>query len=222
MSADDDPRDELLGLVGDLRQQLERHARAGSWGVPAARSARSASVVNEAASTSLDTVDDAELAGAPRRSLAQVRAELGECTRCNLSITRDKIVFGVGAENAPLVFVGEAPGADEDRAGEPFVGPAGQLLDKMIVAMGWRRQEVYIANVLKCRPPGNRNPAPAEVATCRPFLDGQLRALAPRIVVARSVAFNTLSASQPLGQAMPTFTGYSVVGVRLIGSPCRK
>jgi uracil-DNA glycosylase family 4 len=138
-------------------------------------------------------LDDAAAPAAPRRSLAQVRADLGECTRCALSTSRHSIVFGVGAEHAPLVFVGEAPGADEDRLGEPFVGRAGELLDKMILAMGWRRQDVYIANVLKCRPPNNRTPTADEIAACRPFLDAQLRSLAPRIVVALGrPAANTL------------------------------
>ena len=92
-------------------------------------------------------------------------------------------VFGVGPALAPLMFIGEAPGADEDRQGEPFVGRAGELLDKMIEAMGWGRGDVYIANVLKCRPPGNRNPEPDEVAACRPFLDAQIAAVRPRIIV---------------------------------------
>src|SRR6185436_5222559 len=114
-----------------------------------------------------------------RRTLAQIREELGECTRCKLHTTRRKIVFGVGAEDAPLMFVGEAPGEQEDRRGEPFVGPAGELLDRMIEAMGWTRQTVYIANTTKCRPPGNRNPQPDELAQCTPFLDAQIRAIAP-------------------------------------------
>jgi uracil-DNA glycosylase len=93
-------------------------------------------------------------------------------------------VFGVGAEDAPLMFVGEAPGEQEDKRGEPFVGPAGELLDKMIEAMGWRRQDVYITNILMCRPPGNRNPQPDEVAQCSPFLHSKIAAIAPRMIVA--------------------------------------
>jgi uracil-DNA glycosylase family 4 len=113
-----------------------------------------------------------------------VRAELGDCQRCKLSASRNKIVFGAGAEDAQLVFIGEAPGADEDRTGEPFVGRAGQLLDKMIEAMGRSRRTVYISNLLKCRPPNNRNPEADEAAACRPFLVAQLEVLAPRIIVA--------------------------------------
>jgi DNA polymerase len=115
--------------------------------------------------------------------LKVVREELGDCTRCGLSRGRKQIVFGVGNPNAHLVFVGEAPGADEDEQGEPFVGKAGQLLTKMIEAMGYTREDVYICNVIKCRPPGNRNPEPDEVAACEPFLKRQLAAIRPRMIV---------------------------------------
>ena len=117
-------------------------------------------------------------------TLAQVRADLGDCTRCKLHTGRQNIVFGDGSPTAALMFVGEGPGANEDAQGVPFVGEAGQLLDKMIVAMGWRRQDVYIANIVKCRPPGNRNPEADEIASCEPFLDGQLTAIRPRVLVA--------------------------------------
>jgi len=123
----------------------------------------------------------AESAEAPE--LDAVRRDLGECTRCRLSQARKQIVFGEGNPNARVVFVGEGPGADEDRTGRPFVGRAGQLLDKMIQSVGWQREDVYICNVVKCRPPGNRNPELDEVATCRPFLERQLRAIRPRAIV---------------------------------------
>jgi DNA polymerase len=97
---------------------------------------------------------------------------------------RTQVVFGVGNPNAKLMFVGEAPGADEDRQGEPFVGAAGQLLTKIIEAMGLSRGDVYIANVIKCRPPGNRNPEPVEVATCKPFLLQQIDIIRPKVIVA--------------------------------------
>ncbi len=123
---------------------------------------------------------------APRGAagLGLVREELGDCRRCKLCNTRTNIVFGVGNPDSHLVFVGEAPGADEDAQGEPFVGKAGQLLTKMIEAMGYARGDVYICNVLKCRPPGNRNPEPDEVASCEPFLKKQLGAIRPRMIVA--------------------------------------
>ena len=123
----------------------------------------------------------ADAAGA----LAGIREDLGDCTRCKLyTLGRKQIVFGVGNPSADLMFVGEAPGADEDMQGEPFVGRAGQLLTKIIEAMGFTRKDVYIANVLKCRPPGNRNPEPDEVAQCQPFLFRQIETVQPKVMVA--------------------------------------
>jgi len=118
-------------------------------------------------------------------NLDALRAEIGPCTRCKLhTLGRSQVVFGVGNPNASLMFVGEAPGADEDRLGEPFVGRAGQLLTKIIEAIGLQRSDVYIANVIKCRPPGNRNPEPDEVATCEPFLLRQIDLVQPKVIVA--------------------------------------
>jgi uracil-DNA glycosylase len=117
--------------------------------------------------------------------LAAVRQELGDCTRCKLhGLGRRQIVFGVGNPSADIMFVGEAPGADEDAQGIPFVGKAGQLLTKMIEAMGLRRDEVYIANVLKCRPPNNRDPQPDEVESCEPFLFQQIASVQPKVIIA--------------------------------------
>ena len=116
--------------------------------------------------------------------LWQLRTEIGDCRRCKLCEGRTNLVFGVGNPRAELVFVGEGPGADEDLQGEPFVGKAGQLLTRMIEAMGYRRDEVYICNVVKCRPPGNRNPEPDEIAACEPFLQRQLDAIGPKVIVA--------------------------------------
>ena len=118
------------------------------------------------------------------RTLEQVRGELGDCTRCKLHQGRTTLVFGVGRPDADLMFVGEAPGRDEDQQGEPFVGPAGQLLTKIIEAIGLTRGQVYIANVIKCRPPQNRNPELDEVQTCAPFLFQQMDVIRPRVVVA--------------------------------------
>jgi uracil-DNA glycosylase len=119
-------------------------------------------------------------------TLDELRTFIGPlCTRCKLcTLGRKQVVFGVGHPNADLMFVGEAPGADEDQKGEPFVGRAGQLLTKIIEAIGMTRDDVYIANVIKCRPPGNRNPEPDEVATCEPFLFQQIDLIKPRIIVA--------------------------------------
>jgi DNA polymerase len=118
-------------------------------------------------------------------TLPIVRADLGDCTRCKLhALGRRQIVFGVGNPDADLMFVGEAPGADEDIQGEPFVGRAGQLLTKIIEAIGLRREDVYIANVIKCRPPNNRNPEPDEVEQCEPFLFRQIDTIRPKVIVA--------------------------------------
>jgi uracil-DNA glycosylase len=117
-------------------------------------------------------------------SLDIVRQELGDCLRCSLHGQRKNIVFGEGSPSASLVFVGEAPGADEDAQGRPFVGRAGQLLTKIIEAMKLNRQDVYICNILKCRPPGNRNPKPEEIEVCEPFLIKQLAAIRPKVICA--------------------------------------
>ncbi len=119
----------------------------------------------------------------PAEGLRLIRENLGECTRCRLHEGRNRIVFGEGNPQAPVVFVGEGPGAEEDRTGRPFVGRAGELLTRMIESVGWRREEVYICNIVKCRPPKNRDPAPDEVATCRPFLDRQLLTIRPIVIV---------------------------------------
>ncbi len=119
----------------------------------------------------------------PGETLLKVREDLGECVRCKLHKTRNKIVFGDGSAKAQLVFVGEGPGADEDAQGLPFVGRAGKLLTQMIEAMGLQRSDVYICNVVKCRPPGNRQPEPDEVEKCSPFLFRQLDVLQPKVIV---------------------------------------
>jgi len=121
----------------------------------------------------------------PADALAAIRADIGDCTRCKLHAQgRRQIVFGVGNPDADLMFVGEAPGADEDVQGIPFVGRAGQLLTKIIEAIDLKREDVYIANVIKCRPPGNRNPEQDEVETCEPFLFQQIDAIKPKVIVA--------------------------------------
>ncbi len=127
-------------------------------------------------------------------SLEELAALLEGCTRCGLAQGRRNVVFGEGDPEARLMFVGEGPGAEEDRTGRPFVGQAGQLLDGMIVALGLTRSQVYIANVIKCRPPGNRNPQETEMAACAPFLDRQIELIRPEIIVALGkVAANRLT-----------------------------
>jgi DNA polymerase len=132
----------------------------------------------------------------PVRGLQLIREDIGDCTRCRLHKQgRKQIVFGVGNPQAELMFIGEAPGADEDEQGEPFVGRAGQLLNNMIKAMGLPRQQVYIANIIKCRPPGNRTPERDECETCSPFLMRQIATIKPKVIVALgAVAAKTLLA----------------------------
>jgi uracil-DNA glycosylase len=133
---------------------------------------------------------------------AQLRERVAACTRCGLSGTRTQTVFGVGSPTAEWLVVGEAPGAEEDRQGEPFVGRAGQLLNSMLRAIGLAREQVYIANVLKCRPPHNRDPLPGEITECLPYLERQIALLKPKImlVVGRIAAQNLLRTDAPLGR----------------------
>ncbi len=129
-------------------------------------------------------VDEGGEALCRHETLEEIRAELADCRRCPLCQGRRNIVFGVGSPHARVVFVGEAPGREEDEKGEPFVGEAGRLLDRIIFAMGMQREEVYICNVEKCRPPGNRDPNPEEIAACEPYLKRQLAAIRPQLIVA--------------------------------------
>jgi uracil-DNA glycosylase family 4 len=151
-------------------------------------------------------------------TLARVRDDLGECTRCRLHKHRNKIVFGVGNPKAELVFVGEGPGLDEDVQGIPFVGRAGQLLTQMIEAMGLRREDVYICNVIKCRPPENRTPEKDEIATCSPFLLRQLSVIGPKVVV----CLGNVAAQSLLGthQSISHFRGqwFDFRGSRLLAT----
>jgi DNA polymerase len=193
----------------DLRAHLDYFGELGVEGVsgdvawrrradgtaPAAAAGSAPETAAAAAGSALDVVPPAE-------ALSALRAEIGpECTRCKLhALGRRQVVFGVGSPTASLMFVGEAPGEDEDRQGEPFVGRAGQLLTRIIEAIGLTRQQVYIANVIKCRPPGNRNPEPDEVATCEPFLFQQIAAIQPRVIVAlgKFAAQSLLRSTEPI------------------------
>jgi uracil-DNA glycosylase len=153
----------------------------------------------------------------PVKALKIIREDLGDCTRCVLHKQgRKQIVFGVGNPKAELMFVGEGPGADEDTQGEPFVGRAGQLLNNMIKAMGIAREDVYIANIVKCRPPGNRTPERDECATCSPFLMRQIAAIKPKVIVALgAVAAKTLLAmSASMMQLRGRFYDFRPAGVR--------
>jgi len=165
--------EELRELVAGLRYYLEGEKRLGLEGWP-----RSSSSHSQKASAQPSVSRGATM------SLEAIREELGDCQRCKLHSSRTQIVFGVGSPRAKLVFVGEAPGRDEDLQGEPFVGQAGQLLTKIIQAIELTREEVYITNIIKCRPPGNRNPEPDEIMACEPFLIKQLEVIRPKLICA--------------------------------------
>ncbi len=169
----------------DLREHLKYYRDLGVTGVTTdpvwrERAHPASSTQHEAPALSTQHV-----APSTDTDLDAIRLDIGECTRCKLhTLGRQRIVFGSGNPNAELMFVGEAPGADEDEQGLPFVGKAGQLLTKIIEAIDMKREDVYIANVIKCRPPANRNPEPDEVATCEPFLFRQIDLIKPRVIVA--------------------------------------
>jgi len=150
-------------------------------------------------------------------ALKLIREDLGDCTRCKLHQQgRKQIVFGVGNPQADLMFVGEGPGADEDTQGEPFVGRAGQLLNNMIKAMGIRREDVYIANIVKCRPPGNRTPERDECETCSPFLMRQIAVIKPKVIVALGAvaAKNLLAINAPMSELRGRFYDFMPTGAR--------
>jgi len=148
----------------------------------------------------------------------RLQAQVSACSRCELAHGRTQTVFGVGDTKAELLVIGEAPGAEEDRQGEPFVGRAGQLLNSMLRAMGNPRESVYIANVLKCRPPGNRDPKPEEVANCRPYLQRQVELLRPRLMLAvgRIAAQNLLETDTPIGRLRGQVHRFGTEGTPLI------
>ena len=196
---------EELGVDG-VRLEPSWRTRAHA---PASRTAPVATPQPEVAPPLMASSSDADAPGTPipvfasaADALAAIRVDLGEdCQRCKLhTLGRRQIVFGVGNPSADLMFVGEAPGADEDLKGEPFVGRAGQLLTKIIEAIGLSRQDVYIANVIKCRPPGNRNPEPDEVEQCEPFLFRQIDTIKPAVIVAlgKFAAQSLLRTTEPI------------------------
>ena len=148
----------------------------------------------------------------------ELEALVRECRRCELHQGRTQTVFGVGNREADWLVIGEAPGAEEDRRGEPFVGRAGQLLDAMLKAIGLDRTTVYIANILKCRPPNNRDPRPEEVEQCKPWLDRQIELIRPRIILAvgRVAAQNLLETSQPIGRLRGRVHSYGPEGIPVV------
>ncbi|MEJ2363839.1 MAG: uracil-DNA glycosylase [Deltaproteobacteria bacterium] len=174
-------RRDLAQLAASLRQHLSYQAMVGLEWLPS---------------------ELLPITQAHRETIDEIRVDLGDCIRCRLHSDRTHIVFGEGNPSAQIVLVGEGPGREEDRLGRPFVGPAGKLLDQMISAMGCRRQGVYICNVIKCRPPRNRDPLPDEIDACGPFLRRQLQAIRPQAILALGsfAARFLLSSQQPISR----------------------
>jgi DNA polymerase len=190
-----------------LRQKLADWQRAGVTHVPPGEPL----VPGPAAQAQLPE-SRSELSQAEREQQLAAMADLvSRCVRCQeLALTRRQTVFGVGDPHARVMFIGEAPGAEEDAQGEPFVGRAGQLLDRIIAACGWKRKDIYICNILKCRPPGNRNPAPQEAANCREYLDGQIRLVDPEYIVCWGAvaAQNLLDETAAIGRLRQKWFAY--------------
>jgi uracil-DNA glycosylase len=197
--------DDLSSTFQELREEM-----------PAKKSAAVAKVSNESSLPILISHEEQSVTD-PVAALKLIREDLGDCTRCKLHKQgRKQIVFGVGNPSADLMFVGEGPGADEDMQGEPFVGRAGQLLNNMIKAMGIRREDVYIANVVKCRPPGNRTPERDETETCSPFLMRQIAVVKPKVVVALGAvaAKNLLAMNASMMELRGRFYDFMPTGAR--------
>jgi DNA polymerase len=193
--------------ASSLREYLLALQESGVDGIPAVEAP-----TGDPMPPPLPTAPQAGVAvsGGEHESLDRIRKSLGECQRCKLGKTRTNLVFGVGNPQARLVFVGEGPGGDEDRQGEPFVGEAGQVLNRIIAAMGLKREEVYICNVVKCRPPKNRDPEPDEIVACAPFLLRQLQSVNPEAIVAlgRFAAQTLLETKESISRLRGRFRDY--------------
>jgi uracil-DNA glycosylase len=215
-----DEREELWQLAAGLRRHLETRARAGIHAIP--KTVTKAAVPPMTPSKPTVAAEDnvfiaAEPAVQQAPSLEDLRAAIGDCRRCKLASGRTNLVFGVGNPRANVMFVGEGPGRDEDLKGEPFVGRAGQLLTDIITkGMKLKREDVYIANVVKCRPPGNRDPEPDEVEACEPFLKKQVDLVRPKVIVAlgKFAVQCLLRSKQPITRLRGQWHEYE--GIRLM------
>lgn len=214
-------QNEAQGLVASLRAYLEELQETGVDGLPFAEAGPSSaagplnksvpdSIASPASAPGMSVKTPSEAVAGKGETLDELRLELGACSRCKLGETRTNLVFGVGNPHTRLVFVGEAPGRDEDLQGEPFVGEAGQLLTKIIEAMQFKRNDVYICNVLKCRPPNNRNPQPEEIEQCQPFLLRQMKAIGPEVIVCLGTfaAQTLLETTEPISKMRGRFHDY--------------
>lgn len=205
---------EVRQLISSLEDYLNDLRDTGVDGIPLGETmtppSLPSSLPEPAAVKSVSPKEEVPMISGHVGLLSGIRVELGDCRRCGLSATRSNLVFGAGSPKARLVFVGEAPGGEEDREGVPFVGDAGKLLTKIIQAMGFSRDEVYICNVIKCRPPQNRNPQPDEIEQCHPFLLRQIQAIRPEIVVALGTfaAQTLLQTKEPISRLRGVFHDY--------------
>lgn len=197
-------------VTASIRAYLQRLQESGLDGIPASLALELPAMavpVPEPAPT--PTVPEQPQPAVPPlpETLEAIRSDLGECQRCKLGATRTNLVFGVGNPRARLVFAGEGPGRDEDLQGEPFVGEAGQVLNRIITAMGLKREDVYICNLIKCRPPGNRDPEGDEIAACSTFLLRQLRSINPEVIVAlgKFAAQTLLATKEPISRLRGAF-----------------
>jgi uracil-DNA glycosylase family 4 len=204
-------RGEYLEAMG-IEQWVCRDRVSVTAGLPAAGAAEQ--VVTSA--TAVGAMGEGTEVGA--LEWPELESRVACCTRCVLHETRSRTVFGTGSRTADWMIIGEAPGADEDRQGEPFVGRAGQLLTSMIAAIGFRREEVYITNILKCRPPGNRDPLPEEVACCHDYLERQIQLVGPSLilVVGRIAAHNLLQTDLPIGRLRGRVHHYGKESIPLV------
>jgi len=203
--------------VSSLREYLLALQESGLDGLPESPASPSAHRAAQQPAALPPTEAEAGAAhhGQRHESLEKIRKSLGDCQRCKLAKGRTNLVFGVGNPQARLVFVGEGPGGDEDRLGEPFVGEAGQVLNRIITAMGLTREEVYICNVVKCRPPNNRDPEADEIAACAPFLLRQLQSVHPEVIVAlgRFATRTLLDTKEAMSKLRGKFRDYHGVPV---------
>ncbi len=198
--------------AASLREYLQGLQESGLDGIPVALSGSTADAqVASAAGVRIapptaEPLDELQ----HHESLDKIRKDLGECQRCKLGKTRKNLVFGVGNPKARLVFVGEGPGADEDRQGEPFVGEAGKVLNRIITAMGLKREDVYICNVVKCRPPGNRDPEQEEIEACSSFMLRQVRSINPEVIVAlgKFASQTLLGTKEPISRLRGKFRDF--------------
>lgn len=202
-------------IVSDIREYLSYQKELGIEGFPLTHEA-----LDDSGTRTIFSINGLDRGGYKDGyvRLEAIRKELGECKRCKLHTDRRNIVFGTGNENAKLVFVGEAPGRDEDIKGEPFVGSAGQLLTRIINAINLNRKDVYIANIIKCRPPGNRDPEPDEISACEPFLIEQIKGIKPEIICALGAfaARTLLKTNRKISELRGRFHNYQ--GIRLIST----